>query len=139
MGAKPDQRLSDAERDAVVVQLREGLGDGRLDLEDFRSRLDAAYAAKTHGEIVALTSDLPPVPKRIRNEAKSRRRFNRQVRSYVGVNFILWGVWSAQELTGSSPPHLWPMWVTLPWGAWLIWRAVNLTTTRRRGERRLSA
>jgi hypothetical protein len=138
MGSKPDQRLSDAERDAVVVQLREGLGDGRLDLEDFRTRLDAAYAAKTHREIVALTSDLPPIPKRIRNEAKSRRRFNRQVRSYLGANFIVWGVWSAQELTGTDP-HLWPLWVTLPWGAWLIWRAMNLTTVGRRGDRRLNA
>jgi hypothetical protein len=124
MATKPSQRLSDAERDAVVVQLREGLSEGRLDLDDFRARLDAAYAAKTHGEIVPLTKDLPAVRAKRGGSVARRRKFTRRLRLYVGLNVIVWGVWTAQLATGGSSNDLWPLWVTIIGAAWLIWTVV---------------
>jgi len=43
----------------VAELLREAAGDGRLDLDELDDRLTAAYRAKTYGELVPLTVDLP--------------------------------------------------------------------------------
>jgi Domain of unknown function (DUF1707)/Cell wall-active antibiotics response 4TMS YvqF len=55
----PALLASDAERDQVVAALRDHLVDGRLTLDDFSQRLDAAHAARTAAELEALTDDLP--------------------------------------------------------------------------------
>jgi len=51
--------VSDAEREAAVVRLREASTDGRLTLEELGDRTGLAYEARTHGELVRVTSDLP--------------------------------------------------------------------------------
>ena len=55
----PELRVSDAEREATVVRLREAGGEGRLTLEELAERVEAADAARTRGELDALTADLP--------------------------------------------------------------------------------
>jgi hypothetical protein len=55
-------RASDAEREAIAAQLREHYASGRLTLEELNDRLDAAFAAKTHGGLRALMTDLPSLP-----------------------------------------------------------------------------
>ena len=52
-------RISDDDRHAVAEVLRTAAGEGRIDLEELEERLEAAYAAKTYGELVPLTIDLP--------------------------------------------------------------------------------
>jgi hypothetical protein len=52
-------RASDAERDRVVERLRRALGQGRLTLDEYDSRVAAAYEARTRGELATLTRDLP--------------------------------------------------------------------------------
>jgi len=52
-------RVGDAEREAVAGQLREHYATGRLGIDEFRARLDAAYAAATAGELTRVTADLP--------------------------------------------------------------------------------
>lgn len=52
-------RASDADRDRVSDVLREALAEGRLTPEEHAERLDAVYAAKTLGELVPITADLP--------------------------------------------------------------------------------
>jgi len=52
-------RISDADRHKVSEVLRLAAGDGRLDLDELDERLEATYAAKTYGELVPITSDLP--------------------------------------------------------------------------------
>ncbi|WP_445401357.1 DUF1707 SHOCT-like domain-containing protein [Streptomyces sp. LE64] len=54
-------RASDADRDQVAERLREAVAEGRLDLEEFGERLEAAYEARTYGELELLTRDLPAV------------------------------------------------------------------------------
>ena len=53
-------RVSDADREKVAEVLRQAAGDGRIDLTELDERLEAAYAAKTYGELVPITHDLVP-------------------------------------------------------------------------------
>lgn len=55
----PELRASDADRDRVVERLRDALAEGRLDMEEFEERLEAAYRSRTYAELEPLTSDLP--------------------------------------------------------------------------------
>jgi hypothetical protein len=43
----------------VVETLRVAAGDGRLTADELDERLEAALSARTHGELAALTADLP--------------------------------------------------------------------------------
>jgi Domain of unknown function (DUF1707)/Cell wall-active antibiotics response 4TMS YvqF len=52
-------RVSDADRERVAELLRKAAGDGRLDIDELEQRLELAYAAKTYGELVPITQDLP--------------------------------------------------------------------------------
>ena len=54
-----DVRASDAERDLTVERLQRAVGQGRLSMEEFEDRVGVAYAARTRGELAALTRDLP--------------------------------------------------------------------------------
>jgi Domain of unknown function (DUF1707) len=51
--------LTDADRDAVAVQLREHYAVGRLSLDEFQDRLDAVYRAQTARELARVTDGLP--------------------------------------------------------------------------------
>lgn len=53
-------RASDADREAVVEQLREAAAEGRIDLEELDERLGQALTAKTFAELAPLTDDLGP-------------------------------------------------------------------------------
>ena len=64
-GAKPyadpalELRASDADRERVAEALREAYAEGRLTVDEHSERVDAVYAAKTLGDLVPLTRDLP--------------------------------------------------------------------------------
>ena len=57
-------RISDQDRHTVAEVLRQAAGEGRIDLEELDERLEAAYQAKTYGELVPITADLPVAPVR---------------------------------------------------------------------------
>lgn len=58
-----DVRASDDEREEVVERLRQASAEARLTLQELVERSDAAYNARTRGELASLTADLPaPVP-----------------------------------------------------------------------------
>jgi hypothetical protein len=62
VGQSPDPsrlRISDEDRHKVAEVLRQAAGEGRIDLDELDQRLEAAYAAKTYGELVPITVDLP--------------------------------------------------------------------------------
>ena len=59
---RPELRVSDADREATVVRLREAGGEGRLTLEELAERVEAADAARTRRELDVLTADLPDTP-----------------------------------------------------------------------------
>ncbi len=55
----PAVRASDADREAVVTRLQTAVGEGRIDLDEFGQRADAAYAAVTRAELDLLIADRP--------------------------------------------------------------------------------
>jgi hypothetical protein len=65
MATGAEWRVGDAEREATAEQLREHYATGRLTMDEFRSRLDAAYSAVTAADLRRVTADLPaagPIP-----------------------------------------------------------------------------
>jgi Domain of unknown function (DUF1707)/2TM domain len=116
-------RASDADRERVAEALRQHHVDGRLDAEELTQRLDRAYAAKTFGELDAITTDLPPIqaparagaPLRPRppdpGRARARATFQRHLLWYLCINGLLVVIWA---LTGLG--YFWPVWPILGWG-----------------------
>jgi hypothetical protein len=52
-------RASDTDRERVAELLRDAAGHGRISLDELEERLEAVYAARTYGELVPITRDLP--------------------------------------------------------------------------------
>jgi Domain of unknown function (DUF1707)/Cell wall-active antibiotics response 4TMS YvqF len=52
-------RASDADRDQIIEALAAASAEGRLSLEEYSQRSEAALVARTHGELAGLTADLP--------------------------------------------------------------------------------
>jgi DUF1707 SHOCT-like domain len=132
----PSIRASDSDREQVAAFLRDNLTQGRLTLEEFNQRLDAVYASKTYGDLDALMVDLPRRPGTgpwtladagaQLAERWERRRVDKNRRSwsrFFTVNAALWIVWAFFLATpGHHHVELWPLWLTVPWGAMLLSR-----------------
>ena len=81
---RPDLRASDEDRDRVAAQLGGALAVGRLTSTEYAERLDAAYAARTVGELAPLTRDLPeagPAAMEPARDAQVAARFSKVIRS----------------------------------------------------------
>ena len=62
-GGRDLVRASDADRDRTVEALAGASAEGRLSLEEYSQRSEAALVARTLGELTTLTADLPaPAP-----------------------------------------------------------------------------
>jgi hypothetical protein len=73
-----EKRASDAEREQVVVRLRDASAEGRLNLEELAERTALAYRARSHAELEPLTADLPatvPAGTPAPLAARARRRW----------------------------------------------------------------
>jgi DUF1707 SHOCT-like domain len=58
-GVNPSWLASSADRERTVGVLRAGFTEGRLNQEELDDRVAQAYAARTYGQLWALTADLP--------------------------------------------------------------------------------
>jgi Domain of unknown function (DUF1707) len=108
---QPDVRASDADRELVAEQLSRHAAAGRLSAEELNERLDATYAARTHGELDELMRDLP-------TDAPSatvdpdRELAKRMLAHRAGAALIPIGVCVAiWALSGGG--SFWPVWVIL--------------------------
>jgi hypothetical protein len=108
---QPALRASDADRERVARILGEHGAAGRLTPEELEQRLDAAYAARTHGELDRLLDDLPgpPAP---RAPDRSHELARTHLAHRAGLSAIACllavGIWAAGG--GGS---FWPIWVIL--------------------------
>ncbi len=64
MNMEIDLRAGDADREATADRLRRSHSEGRIDSEEFATRIDRCYDAKTMGQLDRLVADLPPEPRR---------------------------------------------------------------------------
>ena len=115
-------RVSDAERAAVQERLRRAVGDGQLDLHEFDERVQAVWAARTRGELVRVTADLPEPPppgpaRRVFSDTDAgtaMRILTIIWATAVAMNVVIWGIVS---LTTGAFVHPWWLWVAGPPGA----------------------
>ncbi|MFF5258881.1 DUF1707 domain-containing protein [Actinomadura viridis] len=136
MALDPDIRASDAERDHVATTLREHCALGRITMDELQERIDAAYAARTVGELQEITADLPeadlyerPVPAVQRSShapaakgegfAPARTGGAGMWGTWAVVSGINLTVWLILALTGTLV-YPWWIWVAGPWGAILV-------------------
>ena len=61
--AGPAEMLAaNADRDRAIDVLNAGFAEGRLTKDEYDDRMARVYAARTYGQLAALTADLPPGP-----------------------------------------------------------------------------
>lgn len=58
----PAMRAATADRERTVDVLKAAFAEGRLSQEEYNDRMGRAYSARTYGELMALTADLPAGP-----------------------------------------------------------------------------
>jgi hypothetical protein len=62
MSTEPRLRASDADRQQFLAALQRHVAVGRLSLDEYADRVDQVLLARTHGELAAVTHDLPDEP-----------------------------------------------------------------------------
>jgi hypothetical protein len=70
MARRATLRASDADRERIAERLRQATAEGRLQPDELEDRLEAAFAARTYGELDALVADLPGTTIRQRERAR---------------------------------------------------------------------
>jgi hypothetical protein len=146
-------RVSDAERQAAADRLRAAMGEGRLDLLEYDTRLALAYQAVTYRDLDQLFTDLPlhaaapsvsvPAPRPLPPVPPVRTQ--EAVRSgFAALPLplkILWTIWSGAmlinltvwllvSLGNGEPDYFWPMWLLVP-GVALFGVTAAVTAARR--------
>ncbi len=79
----PSLRVSDAEREQAVISLRDHLLAGRLTLDEFSERVDAALRARFGGELARVQEDLPEVPSAAASSRRKPARFTAALFGHV--------------------------------------------------------
>jgi hypothetical protein len=130
----PVLRVSDVERERAVAQLRQHMADGRLDVDEFRERIDEAYAARTTADLQHVLRELPHVQvrepdtpalraERSQIQRKKRREFQQGLVSYVLVNTFLVGIWLVTSIGAGELLYFWPAFPMLGWGLGVAFHA----------------
>jgi Domain of unknown function (DUF1707) len=140
----PALRASDAERERTATLLRDHAAAGRLTPEELGERLDVAYAARTVGELEALTHDLPqtdpPAAPRARPRPLDRPGARERALHAVGLAVLVNVACNAIWLAGGADGAWWPKWVLLASVlrlAFQLWAVLGPGGDRARDEARL--
>ena len=143
-------RASDRDRQQVVDRLRSALEDGRLTMDEYVDRMEAAYQAATYGALSPLCADLPAstpavagpqtaagatAPPAIFSPAGCLAGLPTVLKilwtmwlTAVSVNVVVWALVSG---TGGHLAYPWPVWVAGPYGAVLFAVSAGVTLFRR--------
>ena len=114
----PDLRVSQAERDVVAAALARHFADGRLTVEEYEERVEAALAARTGRDLEPLLADLPAADPRAPTRPADRRHQPRRPWTPHGVP-------SARVVAVAAVVVL--AIATGWWALWLLWPALALT------------
>ena len=127
-------RASDRDRQQVVDRLRSALEDGRLTMDEYVDRMEAAYQAATYGGLVPLCADLPASTPQTAAAATappavvSRMGYLAGLPTVLKILWTMWltavsvnvVVWALVSGTGGHLAYPWPVWVAGPYGAVLF-------------------
>jgi Domain of unknown function (DUF1707) len=103
---RPDERVSDSDRHAVVDDLQRHTADGRLTLDEFEERVDEALRARTGADLDATLRDLPSM-------APTTPRPHRRQRVPVRPGFLAISIVAVLLVLGQ-------WWVLIPVGFFLF-------------------
>ncbi|WP_157436573.1 DUF1707 SHOCT-like domain-containing protein [Actinospica robiniae] len=107
-------RASDAEREDALRVLADHYADGRLDRAEFDERADAAFAARTRGQLRALFRDLPrPAAEAVRKGARVPRPATRPPAPPILILPLLLALGIVAALHGIPPFPLIPLFFLL--------------------------
>ncbi len=141
---RAELRAADTDREYAADRLRTALDEGRLSLGEYDERLQAAYAARTYGDLDRLLADLPDVvppsraavvpapaaglpsapvtsPPAVAPRAGSVPAWLAGVwGAWLVAVLVNVAIWVAVSLGVDGPVYFWPVWVAGPWGAVLL-------------------
>lgn len=125
-------RAGDREREKTANQLGSALAQGYLDMNEYETRLQAAFAAHTTAELRVLVADLPLAQLR-RNDprrqearrAAARRSVQIHLAGYLAMVVIVLTVWLAVGLTAGAW-YFWPIWPILGAGIGVLGHALPI-------------
>ena len=127
-------RASDADRRQGIADLHKHAAAGRLDAAELNARVAAVQQARTLADIDGVFADLPPDPVASASSYNSWNGGPAAWAMWAGISLICWAVWLVQVVT--SKDHqldgLWPLWVTVPWGAVIFASSLTRRSSRRR-------
>jgi len=137
-------RIGDRERQLVADELRTHFTAGRIDIDEFSSRLGEVWAATTATDLWTTLRQLPPVPGQPRPWDVPRAGWSEgptwptdsppprhgiahgvaraHLRTYLTVAAILVAIWLLTTPNG----YFWPAWPLLFWG-WFVFLHQRLT------------
>ncbi len=123
-------RAGDRERQRTADHLGSALAQGYLEMAEYETRLQAAFAAHTTAELGALVADLPLAQLR-RNDPRRREARRRAARrglqfhlaGYLAMVVIVLAVWLVVGLTAGAW-YFWPIWPILGAGIGLVGHAL---------------
>ncbi|HTA03748.1 MAG TPA: DUF1707 domain-containing protein [Streptosporangiaceae bacterium] len=117
-------RAGDADRDAILTQLSEHFGAGRLTAEELDERSGRVLSARTMGELDELVSDLPrirgPMPE---HPPLPPPRGTGVLSALIPVGVAIAFVTSA--VTIGTPHHDWFPWWTVPLAFLIVRKGVR--------------
>jgi hypothetical protein len=139
-------RASDEQRERAAQEIREHFAAGRLTDEELSDRVQAAYAARTQGDLNAVLADLPRLPaspaerkaELAARRGQLQRRMLQEAGGGVGTIAICTGIWVASGASG----FFWPIFVVLAVLVPLLrnsWRLYGPAPELERVERELEA
>lgn len=120
-----DLRVSDAERAEVAERLRGAVDDGRLTLLEYDERLGQAYAAKTRGDLLPLTADLPAPPAKPEPVPARGAQLLMHWRNWLAGNLFFVVIWAIGCLASGHLIFFWPAIFLLISGAGLASRQLR--------------
>jgi hypothetical protein len=131
----PSIRAGDRERETTANQLGSALAQGYIPMGEYETRLQAAFAAHTTGELRGLVADLPLAQlwrndprRREARRAAARRGVQIHLAGYLAMVVIVLTVWLVVGLTAGAW-YFWPVWPILGAGIGVLGHALPIRFT----------
>jgi len=126
-------RASDRDRQDVVDRLRAAVGDGRLQMDEYLERMEAAYEAVTLGDLAPLSADLPaagPLAGRTPETVRAPWPLapTGQHSCMFGIPAFVAGLPSSAARLPGALRVLWAIWLTAVLVNVVVWVLVSVTT-----------
>jgi uncharacterized membrane protein YccC len=123
-------RAGDRDRERTGNHLGQALAQGYLAMDEYETRLQAAFAAQTHEELHQLVADLPldhlrrhDPQRRAARQAAARKSVRIHLVGYAAMVVIVLAVWLAVGITAGAW-YFWPIWPILGAGIGVLGHAL---------------